>query len=244
MEKPIFEGMEMIGLGLYLSTEKTLIVADLHLGYEAAQNKQGILLPRVNSKEIKKEFHKIFRKTGQLKRVVVAGDLKHEFGNMEFTEWREVLDLLAFIREHCDEVVLVQGNHDKLLGPLNDWSKLTILKEGLPLRKGEVFILHGHQIPEKNLYFKKAKALVIAHDHPVVALQEEGRKEKFKAFLKGKWKDKIVIALPSMVQLTQGTDMLREETLSPFLENLEQFEAWLIEDKPYYFGKVSHLLSF
>jgi putative SbcD/Mre11-related phosphoesterase len=242
MNKPFFEGAELIGLGLYLAPEKTLVVADLHLGYEAAQNKQGVLLPRVNAKEIKKDFQEIFKKTGKLKRVVIAGDLKHEFGNLEFTEWREVLDLLGFVRENCEEVVLTQGNHDKLLGPLNNWSKLTVLKEGLPLRNGEIFILHGHQIPEKNLYFKKAKVLVIAHDHPVIALKEESRKEKFKAFLKGKWKGKTVLVLPSMVKITQGTDMLRESTLSPFLENLDEFEAWLVEDKPYYFGKVGNLL--
>ena len=242
MKKPFYPGVEMVGLGLFIPKEKTLIVADLHLGYEAALNKQGVFLPRFNFKDIKAELKSIFKRAGRLKRVVIAGDLKHEFGNLAFTEWREVLDSLGFMLEHADNLVLVQGNHDKILGPIAERSKMTVLKQGLPLLDGEILVLHGDKIPEKSAAFKKAKVLVVGHEHPVVALQEEGRREKFKCFLKGKWKGKTVLALPSLIKVTQGSNILNETILSPFLKDIENFEAWLVEDKPYYFGKVGRLL--
>jgi len=39
-----------------------------------------------------------------------------------------------------------------------------------------------------------------------------------------------------------GSDVLSEKTLSPFLKQpLEKFECWLVEDKPYYFGRLGEL---
>ena len=53
----ISSGIEIIDLALYLKKEKILIIADTHIGYEEALNKQGMLVPRFQFKEIiKRKF--------------------------------------------------------------------------------------------------------------------------------------------------------------------------------------------
>ena len=84
--------------------------------------------------------------------------------------------------------------------------------------------------------------IIIGHEHPAVSIKEGPRAELFKAFLTGKWKRYNVIAQPSFNLVVEGTDILKEEVLSPFLKNnLGDFEAIVVADKLYGFGKVSGL---
>lgn len=241
----IIKGARATGNSLFFEKEKALIIADLHLGFEEELNRQGLLVPRINFNDIKNSLKTIFQQTGQLKRIIINGDLKHEFGEISPQEWREALKTLDFLQENCQQIILIQGNHDKILGPLAERKKLTILKEGFPLRKGKILVLHGHELPEKSSAFKKATTLIIGHEHPAVSLREGSRVEKFKCFLKGNWQDKTLIVLPSFLSVTTGTDVLREELLSPFLQqDLSSFEAWLLEkNKTFYFGKLSKLVG-
>ena len=60
--------------------------------------------------------------------------------------------------------------------------------------------------------------------------------------MKGEWKGKTLVVLPSMNSMSIGNDITKNELLSPFLkEGVEEFEVWAVEDKPYYFGKVKGL---
>jgi metallophosphoesterase superfamily enzyme len=45
-----------------------------------------------------------------------------------------------------------------------------------------------------------------------------------------------------MNAIAYGTDVLNENFLSPFLkQDISEFEVWILEDKPYYFGKIKDL---
>ena len=55
----IAKGIEIVGKALWLKEPKTLIIADLHIGYEEALNKQGILVPRTQFKETEKEIKEL-----------------------------------------------------------------------------------------------------------------------------------------------------------------------------------------
>jgi metallophosphoesterase superfamily enzyme len=46
-------------IDLCLLTDKTLIISDIHVGYEEELNKNGILIPRLSFKEIGKRLEKI-----------------------------------------------------------------------------------------------------------------------------------------------------------------------------------------
>ena len=107
---------------------------------------------------------------------------------------------------------------------------------------GDILITHGHKIPNKNI-LKKAKTIVIGHEHPAISLKEDVRIEKFKCFLKGKYKRKKLIVMPSFCLATEGTDILKERLISPFLDHdLRNFEVFIVADKVYDFGKVKNLL--
>src|SRR3989344_6353736 len=112
------DGIELIDLTAY--TENTLILTDFHIGYEEALNKQGILMPRFQFKEIIQRLDSILNrlKSRKIERIVILGDLKHEFGTISEQEWRHTLRLLDYLGKHCKEIILLKGNHDKVLGPI------------------------------------------------------------------------------------------------------------------------------
>jgi putative SbcD/Mre11-related phosphoesterase len=246
-EKKLAPGIKAIGLALWIPKEKTLAISDLHLGYEEMLNKQGIMMPRINFSEIKQKLEKIFlkiNKNGQepkIEKIIINGDLKHEFGTISQQEWKETLDMLEFLEKNCEQIILVQGNHDNILGPIAAFKKTQISENGFFLKKSKIFFAHGNKIP-KTEEFKKAKTIIIGHEHPAISLRESTKTETYKCFLKGKFEKKSLIVLPSISAIAYGTDILKQEILSPFLQqNLSEFEAWIIEDKTYYFGKIKNL---
>src|SRR3989344_2846613 len=114
----IFDEIELIDLAIY--TNKTLILTDFHIGYEEALNKQGLMVPRFQFQEIMERLEKIFSrlKNKSVERIIVNGDLKHEFGTISEQEWRHTLKLLDYFGQHCREIILIKGNHDTILGPI------------------------------------------------------------------------------------------------------------------------------
>ncbi|MBI2207881.1 metallophosphoesterase [Candidatus Woesearchaeota archaeon] len=114
----IFGNIELVDLAVY--TNRTLIVSDFHIGYEEALNKQGILMPRFQFKEVIERLGNIFRKLKgrKIDKIVILGDLKHEFGTISEQEWRHTLRLLDYLGQRCKEIILIKGNHDTILGPI------------------------------------------------------------------------------------------------------------------------------
>ncbi len=239
-EKKILRNAEIIDLALFFPEQKILAIADLHLGFEETLNREGVMIPRFNFRETKKRLESILEKTGKLEKVAILGDLKHEFGLISEQEWNEVLDLLSFIEPFAKEIVLLKGNHDRILGPLAKWKNLKVL-DSFFLEKEKVLFLHGDVLPKES-EFKKAKVLVTGHEHPAVVLREGVKREKFKCFLKGKFRGKILVVLPSFNLVFEGTNVLKERLLSPFLkQDLSEFEVWVAGDKTYYFGELGQL---
>ncbi len=232
----ISKGIRIVGLGLVV--DKTLVIADVHMGYEEALNKKGVLVPRKQLKQTLWELRDIFENIN-VDTIVVNGDIKHEFGTISETEWRHTLQLIDFLAEHCKKLILLKGNHDTILGPIAKKREIKVMDHYVI---GDVYICHGDAIP-KDKEFKKAKRIIIGHEHPAIGIREGSRVEKFKCFLVGKYKGKELIVLPSLNTVTEGTDILTEELLSPFLkQDLSDFEAYVIEGRElFYFGKLKNL---
>ncbi len=227
----ILKNIEIVDLALYLKKEKILIIADLHIGQEEAMNKQGILIPRFQFKEIEKRLKNILDKL-EIKRIIINGDLKHEFGIISEQEWRNTLKILDLCLNYAP-VILIRGNHDKIIGPIANKRNVQILES---YKTKGITILHGDKLKEI-----KTKTIIIGHEHPAITISDKIRKEKYKCFLKGKWKNKNIIVMPSFNQLTEGTDIASQRLLSPFLKNISNFEVYVIEDKIYNFGKLKNL---
>jgi hypothetical protein len=235
--------MEIIkGIGIIdtclLIDRKILVIADLHIGYEEALAKQGIFAPRSQFKETEENLKKIFKKTGNVETIIINGDLKHEFREISQQEWKETIKIFDLMQKYCKRIILVRGNHDKILGPIAE-------KKGLEVKDyyciKDICILHGDKIIQ-NLDTNKAKILIIGHEHPAITLHEGMKQENYKCFLLGKWKKQKLIVMPSFFPLIEGTDILKEEILSPYLhQNLRNFEAFIAADKIYKFGKLKNI---
>ena len=233
----ILSGIEIVDLALYIKEKKTLILADLHLGYEGSLIDAGYLIGEFQYDKIREHLNKIF--TGvEVEKVIINGDLKHAFGRISGQEWSEVLRFLDFLSGSCEEVILIKGNHDAITDSITD-KKNVKLRDNYFFDDLKIYVTHGHKIPE-NRNFDDSEIVIIAHDHPAIGLREELRVEKVKCFLSGFWKNKRLIVIPSFNFVTEGTDILQETLLSPFLyQDLSKFEAYGVEQsKVLYFGEL------
>lgn len=225
MKKELIKGITAVGLSLY--TQMTLILGDVHMGYEEAINKSGVLIPRRQYAEtislLEQTFAELKKYKMPVDKVIINGDLKHEFGTISETEWRNTLGIIDFLSKHCKNIVLIKGNHDKILGPIAKKRNVSVKEFEVV---GDVFVCHGDYITDKS-ELKKAKVLVIGHEHPSVVLRQGGRTEKYKCFLAGKWKEKDLIVMPSFNTTVEGSDVLKDELLSPFLTDISSFEVFV-----------------
>jgi uncharacterized protein len=227
------EGIFLIHSAIYV--HETLVISDIHIGYAEVLIKQGVLIPWAQYKDTIKVLDNIFSQVGnkKIKKIVINGDLKHEFGSISESEWRHTLMLLDYLSKKCRKIILLKGNHDKILGPIAEKRNIEIKEYEI---LDNILIIHGHSIPKIQ---KGIKTIIIGHEHPAITLREGPRVEKFKCFLRGKWKKYNLIVQPSINPLSEGTDILNDELLSPFLkQNLANFSVYIIGDKVYDFGKI------
>lgn len=224
-------------LALYLKKEQILIIGDIHLGYEESLSQRGILVPRFQLEETLKRLEKILNKL-KVKEVVITGDLKHEFGKILNTESRDTLQFLDFLLKNY-KVTIIKGNHDTVLTYIAQKRNIE-LKQYYKIN--DIFVCHGDKLIE-NLDFFSSNTIIIGHEHPAISISKNSRQETFKCYLMGKYKDKELIVMPSFNVLIEGSDILKEKLLSPFLKksNLDNFEVHVVADKIYNFGKLKNL---
>ncbi|MBI4441352.1 metallophosphoesterase, partial [Candidatus Woesearchaeota archaeon] len=212
--------IQLLDLGLCIGD--ALVLSDIHLGYEEAQNKRGILMPRVGFKALLDRLTAMC--TGKhFSSIILNGDIKHEFGSISPSEWKTILRFLDFLGQYTTRIVMVEGNHDPLLHYVATKRSIPVVDHVL---LGDVYVTHGDRIPD-NTDFVQAKVLVIGHDHPAVTLSQGARRETYKCFLIGLWKKKNLIVMPSCNLLTEGSDILTSKPLSPFLKNTDDFEVYI-----------------
>src|SRR2546427_12093169 len=106
---------------LFLRDERTLVISDLHLGFEGALAEQGVSIPRFQRRVVLERLGKMLDR-GKAEKVVIAGDFKHEFSKNLVDEWGEVKQVVRFLKDRVTPI-LVWGNHDNylatILGDLN-----------------------------------------------------------------------------------------------------------------------------
>jgi uncharacterized protein len=239
MEEKIIYNAEIADLGLFI--DDTLIISDLHIGYEQSLNREGIMVPKFQYKLILERINEILTRYN-VTRVVVNGDLKHEFGRITRQEWLEAKNFIEFLQENFNEVILIKGNHDNFTKFIAEKSDLAVYET---YSLGDYIIMHGDKIPD-DIMAKENSNIIIGHEHPCIGIRNGERLEKIKCFLKGTYKEKNLIVMPSFNFVTEGSDILHEKPLSPFLKNrsTEKFEVYGVENfEVLYFGKIKDILS-
>lgn len=207
---------------IYIPEIDAIVIADLHLGYEGIMAEQGMFIPKVQFKKEMQMLEKIIEKQ-KATRIIINGDLKHEFSETSYHEFREVSDLLEFLEKKFKEVFVIKGNHDNFIARVTKRFKVKLCDE---LELGNFCFLHGHRVPKK---FKKAKHVIIAHEHPAIALFDEiGAKEKINCFLLGEMmRGRKIVVLPAFSPLAYGSEVNvipSSELLSPVLKGFAGLE--------------------
>ncbi len=221
-----------------LKVEKTLVIADLHLGIEYEIFHKGIWIDQ--SEEIAKRINKLVKKT-KAKRLLILGDLKH---NVPFIKRMEKLIVPKILREVKKnvEIIITPGNHDGRLGDLIPKGIKTLDSRGILIKR--ILLLHGHTRPREN----KASTIVIAHNHPLIRIKDKfGAKYVKKVWIIGRHKEteQKIIIMPAFSNLVGGVYINEvkneDELLGPVARKIDLLnsECYLLDGT--YIGKVKEL---
>ncbi|MFP3402251.1 MAG: metallophosphoesterase [Acidilobus sp.] len=201
---------------------RTLIISDVHLGYEDSMASHGVFLPRLQLKKAKDVIKEGSRAEAQ--RLVIDGDLKHVFEKLTKGERTEVADLIRYaLEEGYKEVALVRGNHDTFVGPLLKDFGVEVVEDYLDLGDG-IIVTHGHKLIDS---VKGASAVIIGHEHPSLEINLAGSKVKLQALLRAPLKGGgELIVLPAISLYQTGTSITPspETYLSPIVKEMALLE--------------------
>jgi hypothetical protein len=147
-------------------SERILVVADLHIGWEVRLAEQGIYVPSQTPKIQQKmlQLIRLHKPTSLL----FLGDVKHGIAKVEMEEWRDIPDFFETLSEKVQDIQIIPGNHDGNLEPLLPQTVKILPPTGIAL--GNTGLFHGHTWPAPNLL--NCSTLITAHVHPTVAFRD------------------------------------------------------------------------
>ncbi|MFX1506221.1 MAG: hypothetical protein ACFFDC_08895 [Promethearchaeota archaeon] len=164
---------------------KILLVADLHLGFEAEWVKRGLEAKKPEwSIEIIDQLKRDLEET-LADQLIILGDLEHSFihfrsmkrdknGPWVSNKWLREKALNYFIKQVVGieglRVCLIRGNQDtSVVKTLNYQKELNVKKEATLYNQLGVF--HGHKNPGKRVLF--SSEIVLGHIHPSIEVIDE-----------------------------------------------------------------------
>lgn len=153
--------------GVWLDCRRALIhreagwmaAADVHFGYEVTRRAEGGLFPLWGMAEIEAQFTALIE-DHRPETIILAGDIVDSgWAGAEANAWLESL------RDRCDRLVLVAGNHDR--GSIRKSWDFVETCQADP--DGAFFFHHGHQRPPIPA---NARVSVSGHLHPRFSLND------------------------------------------------------------------------
>ncbi len=219
----IFDRFEIVDNypALYSEKIEALIISDLHLGLESLMADSGVYMPKFQLSEMKEDLKNISLKK-DFKKIIVCGDIKHEFSKTSYHEKKEVEEFIEYSQGLAEEIYLVKGNHDNyLIYPVKRYPRVKL--EDSFIFEGINFI-HGHERVE-DINRLDVEYLIMGHEHPALSLTDEiGAREKLRCFLYGEMRNNIkLIVMPAFSRLAQGSQINQardEDILSPILKDM------------------------
>ncbi len=191
---------------LWIPDISSVVIADVHLGYESELFEEPFY-PRMQFGDVAERMEKLIGRYGP-KRVIIDGDLKHEFSKTPYSEFSEVREFLDIMEGA--EITLVRGNHDNFIARYLEKRGVEVTDS---LELGRFFFIHGH----KRVRIPENRVTIIGHEHPRITLRDSiGAKASFPCFLVSK----NMIVLPAFSEIGGGTERLKGGGfLSPLLSS-------------------------
>jgi metallophosphoesterase superfamily enzyme len=146
------------------NTERTLVVADLHLGIESDLARHGWHVSSRTADRLERLARLLARTEPD--RLLLLGDVKQSVPFTTRQEWREIPEVLAALRARVP-ILVVPGNHDPGIERFLDPSELA---ERTGAVVDGVGYLHGHTLPGPCL---AGQLVLVGHHHPMAAVQDE-----------------------------------------------------------------------
>lgn len=201
---------------VWLAEDRTLLVADLHLGYAWAHRSAGNLIPIAHRADALDRLNHLIDVYAP-QRVVLLGDIVHDAV--------EVDPLGAELRRLHSEIgsrtalVAIAGNHDRRLAAL-----ISSLGLDLPLQRE--LQLHAHRcihgdgpegpaaLAELATAHDRNGFVVCGHEHPAITLSDQiASHAKCPCFVIGDG----LLMLPAFSEWAAGNNLRRGDFLSPYL---------------------------
>jgi len=146
--------------------ERTLVVSDIHLGWEASLSEEGIHVPSQTGKLLRRIERIISLEKPD--RLIILGDVKHTIEKIEIEEWRDVPEFFKRLREKIPHIKVVPGNHDGNIEVLLPEGIEVAPQQGVII--GNVGLFHGHAWPD--IKMMGCETLVIGHIHPTITFRD------------------------------------------------------------------------
>ena len=215
------------------SGKKSLVITDLHLGFENALSFNNVFLGKNKTvTEITKEIELVINKT-KPDSLILLGDVKSGINSITKTEWETVPVFFENISKLID-ITLVPGNHDANIEKLIP-NEITLAgSKGIII--DDILLTHGHTMPSEN--FSPINTIVMGHIHPVF-FQEESLINGERVWVSIKCKKQEIfpsksgelelIILPSFNRYFYTTQKkFYKKSISPIIEKINVIQAKIV----------------
>ena len=211
-----------------LMINKTLVIADLHIGITRELYESGVSLPS-QVKNMVDRIHKIKKMTGA-DELVILGDLKHKVPDTSWQELREIPEFLSSLE--FKKIIIIKGNHDGNIEKMIPGNIKNRVKVRKSLSFNDYLLSHGHRKANTR------KNIVIAHNHPHIRFRDKLGAlytEPCWVIEKMKIKDKIsqksvdLIIMPAFNELCGATIVNRDKLLGPIAKKIINPKVHLLD---------------
>ncbi|BFH74334.1 metallophosphoesterase [Sulfurisphaera javensis] len=222
---------------IYIKRLNSIVLSDVHIGYEEEMASKGIFIPKVQ----KKRFLTIFRRAREVfktNKLIINGDLKHTFNRLTKQEKNELTEIFQELKDDGTEITIVKGNHDNYLSLVTE--KFDNIKLVDSLTVDNLTIFHGHL----NIPIEENKVYIIGHEHPRLGLRDKlGFIRRMQCFLVTPLKNNSkVIVLPAIGIYQAGNDISLIH--SNYMSQIMREYSILEKAKPYVIIEKEGIMEF
>lgn len=221
---------------LYFTSNKSLIIAELHLGLGIVESNTGVAesIFQACMDDLIMLANKV-----EARRLIINGDFKDSIGKPSQYELELIRRFEKLADKLFEEVILVKGNHDGLIAKYVGFHVVpshSFMEDGVTIN-----VQHGHVVKPK------PSVLVLGHLHPSVCLPD-GSKIFAWAFLtykKGVKKDRLskVIIMPPFNRFVGGGSLKQPKLINNLNFNPNEWESVVVGVNGLIFGELGSFAS-